>query len=300
MSSRSSHLPSPARGRGTRLRRVKVRAPDRVGPALPGSGAEPAPIRSTGAASHRLPRAVAGGRPSAPAVHAPEPPPSSERTADHLTLNPGYSRGRAGGRGANMRRDFDAIVLGLGGIGSGALYWLSRRLGDRVLGIEQFATGHDRGGSQDHSRIIRYSYHRPCYVRLAARAYRPGRRSKRRPASGSSTGSAGSTSSRRTGRSPPPTTPAASTNAASRRSGSTPPRFAAAGRRAPSRTACGASSRPTAGWWRRRGPTPRTSRRPARRGAVARRGSRGHRPALQPAARSKWRPAARPTGPAAW
>jgi sarcosine oxidase len=70
-----------------------------------------------------------------------------------------------------MRRDFDAIVLGLGGIGSGALYWLSRRLGDRVLGIEQFTAGHDRGGSQDHSRIIRYSYHRPFYVRLAAKAY---------------------------------------------------------------------------------------------------------------------------------
>jgi sarcosine oxidase len=70
-----------------------------------------------------------------------------------------------------MRRDFDAIVLGLGGIGSGALYWLSRQFGDRVLGIEQFAPRHDRGGSQDHSRIIRYSYHRPVYVRLAALAY---------------------------------------------------------------------------------------------------------------------------------
>lgn len=70
-----------------------------------------------------------------------------------------------------MRRDFDAIVLGLGGIGSGALYWLSRRLGDRVLGIERFTAGHDRGGSQDHSRIIRYSYHRPFYVRLARLAY---------------------------------------------------------------------------------------------------------------------------------
>ncbi len=71
-----------------------------------------------------------------------------------------------------LKRDYDTIVLGLGGIGSGALYWLSRRLGGDILGLEQHALGHDRGGSQDHSRIIRYSYHRPIYVRLAARAYR--------------------------------------------------------------------------------------------------------------------------------
>jgi monomeric sarcosine oxidase len=69
------------------------------------------------------------------------------------------------------RRDWDAIVVGLGGIGSGAAYWLSRRLGERVLGLEQFELGHANGASQDHSRIIRLSYHRPEYVRLARRAY---------------------------------------------------------------------------------------------------------------------------------
>jgi sarcosine oxidase len=69
------------------------------------------------------------------------------------------------------RRDWDAIVIGLGAIGSAAAYWLSTRLGDRVLGIEQFELGHPNGASQDHSRIIRYSYHRPDYVRLARRAY---------------------------------------------------------------------------------------------------------------------------------
>ena len=68
-------------------------------------------------------------------------------------------------------RDHRVIVLGLGGLGSGALYWLARRLGDEVLGIEQFDLGHDRGGSHDHSRIIRYSYHRRHYVELAKRAY---------------------------------------------------------------------------------------------------------------------------------
>ena len=70
-----------------------------------------------------------------------------------------------------MRNDWDAIVIGLGAIGSGAAYWLSRRLGDRVLGLEQFELGHGNGAGQDHSRIIRLSYHRPDYIRLARRAY---------------------------------------------------------------------------------------------------------------------------------
>jgi sarcosine oxidase len=69
------------------------------------------------------------------------------------------------------RDEYEAIVVGLGGIGSGAAYWLARRFGDRVLGLEQFAFGHVNGASQDHSRIIRLSYHRPHYVRLAAQAY---------------------------------------------------------------------------------------------------------------------------------
>jgi sarcosine oxidase len=40
-----------------------------------------------------------------------------------------------------------------------------------VLGLEQFELGHANGASQDHSRIIRLTYHRPDYVRLAKRAY---------------------------------------------------------------------------------------------------------------------------------
>ncbi len=69
-----------------------------------------------------------------------------------------------------MQREYDAIVLGLGGIGSGAAYWLAKR-GARVLGIEQFQLGHARGESHDHSRIIRLSYHATDYVRLAKEAY---------------------------------------------------------------------------------------------------------------------------------
>jgi len=67
--------------------------------------------------------------------------------------------------------DFRAIVLGLGGIGSASAYWLSRRLGEEVLGIEQFELGHGRGASEDHSRIIRLSYHTPGYVEMAKAAY---------------------------------------------------------------------------------------------------------------------------------
>jgi sarcosine oxidase len=68
-------------------------------------------------------------------------------------------------------REFDHVVVGLGGIGSAALYQLARR-GARVLGIEQFAVGHDHGASEDHSRIIRRSYHTPGYVMLADAAFR--------------------------------------------------------------------------------------------------------------------------------
>jgi sarcosine oxidase len=64
----------------------------------------------------------------------------------------------------------DVLVIGLGGLGSAAAYWLARG-GARVIGLERFALGHDRGASQDHSRIIRLSYHDAAYVRLAQAAY---------------------------------------------------------------------------------------------------------------------------------
>lgn len=70
-----------------------------------------------------------------------------------------------------MTTDVDVAVVGLGGIGSAAACWLSRRSGLRVLGLEQFELGHLNGASEDVSRIIRRSYHRRDYVRLTARAY---------------------------------------------------------------------------------------------------------------------------------
>jgi sarcosine oxidase len=71
-----------------------------------------------------------------------------------------------------MKQDYEYVVLGLGGFGSAAAYWLARRAGSEVLGLEQFELGHVRGESQDHSRIIRLSYHTPGYVELAKHAYR--------------------------------------------------------------------------------------------------------------------------------
>ena len=73
--------------------------------------------------------------------------------------------------GSPTRNEYEAIVVGLGGIGSGAAYWLARRFGDRVLGLEQFAFGHVNGASQDHGRHHPPVLPRPHYVRLAAQAY---------------------------------------------------------------------------------------------------------------------------------
>jgi sarcosine oxidase len=70
-----------------------------------------------------------------------------------------------------MRHGYEVIVIGCGGIGSAAAYWLALRIGAGVMAIEQYALGHDRGSSQDHSRIIRRSYHDPSYTALAEPAY---------------------------------------------------------------------------------------------------------------------------------
>jgi len=70
-----------------------------------------------------------------------------------------------------VKRAFEYIIVGCGGIGSAAAYWLSREAGEEVLACEQFALGHDRGGSEDHSRIIRLSYHAPEYTTLTPHTY---------------------------------------------------------------------------------------------------------------------------------
>jgi sarcosine oxidase len=66
---------------------------------------------------------------------------------------------------------FDVVVCGLGAMGSAALHHLVRR-GKRVLGLERYAPGHDRGSSHGRTRIIRLGYfEHPDYVPLLQRAY---------------------------------------------------------------------------------------------------------------------------------
>jgi len=66
---------------------------------------------------------------------------------------------------------YDAIVVGIGGMGSAAFYHLTRR-GAQVLGLEQFDIAHDKGSSHGLSRMIRLAYwEHPSYVPLLRRAY---------------------------------------------------------------------------------------------------------------------------------
>ena len=70
-----------------------------------------------------------------------------------------------------MANRYDAIVIGLGGMGSAAAFHLARR-GKRVLGLEQYEMLHERGSSHGLTRIIRLAYHEdPSYVPLLRRSY---------------------------------------------------------------------------------------------------------------------------------
>ena len=53
--------------------------------------------------------------------------------------------------------DADVAVVGLGSMGSMALWQLARR-GVKAIGFEQFEPGHDRGSGHGESRIIRSRY----------------------------------------------------------------------------------------------------------------------------------------------
>jgi monomeric sarcosine oxidase len=67
--------------------------------------------------------------------------------------------------------DHEVIVLGTGGVGSAAMFHLAAR-GVRVLGLDRFPPGHDRGSSHGRTRIIRQAYfEHPDYVPLLRRAY---------------------------------------------------------------------------------------------------------------------------------
>ncbi len=71
-----------------------------------------------------------------------------------------------------MPQRYRVIVIGCGAIGAATAYWLSRRLrGDAVLALEQYQSGHGRGASEDHSRVIRHAYSRTDYTTLTPAAY---------------------------------------------------------------------------------------------------------------------------------
>jgi sarcosine oxidase len=66
---------------------------------------------------------------------------------------------------------YDVIILGTGGVGSAAAYHLAKQ-GAKVLGLDRFPGGHDRGSSHGETRIIRQAYfEHPNYVPLLVRAY---------------------------------------------------------------------------------------------------------------------------------
>jgi sarcosine oxidase len=68
-------------------------------------------------------------------------------------------------------KTYDCIVVGVGGVGSAAL-WEAAKRGWSVLGIDQFGPAHDRGSSHGQSRIIRRAYfEHPNYVPLVNHAY---------------------------------------------------------------------------------------------------------------------------------
>lgn len=66
---------------------------------------------------------------------------------------------------------YDVIILGTGGVGSAAAMHLAAR-GAKVLGIDQFEHGHNRGSSHGQTRAIRMAYFEHAdYVPLLRRAY---------------------------------------------------------------------------------------------------------------------------------
>src|SRR5262249_41766506 len=73
-------------------------------------------------------------------------------------------------RNVMANRTADVIIVGGGVMGCAAAYQLARE-GRRVLLLEQFAIGHERGSSHGPSRIIRLAYDSRDYVELARASY---------------------------------------------------------------------------------------------------------------------------------
>lgn len=70
-----------------------------------------------------------------------------------------------------MKNFYDAIVVGLGAVGSASLYQLSK-LGANVLGIDKFSPPHNLGSSGGETRIVRQAIGEgEHYVELALESY---------------------------------------------------------------------------------------------------------------------------------
>ena len=70
-----------------------------------------------------------------------------------------------------MNKSYDAIIAGLGAMGSAAAYHLAK-MNRRVLGLDRFTPPHAFGSSHGQTRIIREAYfEHPSYVPLVQRAY---------------------------------------------------------------------------------------------------------------------------------
>jgi sarcosine oxidase len=66
-------------------------------------------------------------------------------------------------------KKIDVAVIGAGAMGSSTAWWLARRGVDVAL-FEQFAPAHSRGSSHGGTRIFRFAYYDPFYVRMAQAA----------------------------------------------------------------------------------------------------------------------------------
>ena len=70
-----------------------------------------------------------------------------------------------------MANNFDTIVIGLGAMGSAAVYQLAKR-SNKVLGLDQFSPPHPNGSSHGETRIIRQAIGEgEEYVPFALRSY---------------------------------------------------------------------------------------------------------------------------------
>src|SRR5437764_15428993 len=70
-----------------------------------------------------------------------------------------------------MATRFDAIIVGLGAMGSATAYHLAKR-GKKILGLDRFNPPHALGSSHGQTRIIREAYfEHPPYVPLIQRSY---------------------------------------------------------------------------------------------------------------------------------